>query len=66
MLLMKQILVCSLALVASAVMLAGCGQTGDLYLPTGSAAAERATLVQSLLPDSSPAPGHAASAPQKP
>ena len=40
-----------LALAASVVvMLAGCGQKGPLFLPTGEAAANRATLPQSLNP----------------
>jgi len=37
--------------------LAGCGQKGPLFLPTGEAAAARATLPQTL------APGRPASAP---
>ncbi len=40
-----------LALAASvAGALAGCGQKGPLVLPTGEAAATRATLPQALLP----------------
>jgi predicted small lipoprotein YifL len=40
-----------LALAASVVgALAGCGQKGALYLPTGEAAAARATLPQTLVP----------------
>jgi predicted small lipoprotein YifL len=51
-----------LALAASVVgALAGCGQRGPLYLPTGEAAATRATLPQTLLPAAPPSP--AASAP---
>jgi predicted small lipoprotein YifL len=43
-----------LALAASVVgALAGCGQRGPLYLPTGEAAATRATLPQTLLPAAS-------------
>lgn len=34
----------------AAVALAGCGQRGPLYLPTEPAAANRATLPQSILP----------------
>ena len=33
---------------AAAFLLAGCGQRGPLYLPTGEAAANRATLPQTL------------------
>jgi predicted small lipoprotein YifL len=41
----------SLAAVAvTAALLAACGQKGPLYLPTGEAAASRATLPQSLNP----------------
>jgi predicted small lipoprotein YifL len=32
------------------VLLSGCGQKGPLYLPTGEAAAGRATLPQTLNP----------------
>lgn len=34
--------------------LAGCGQKGPLYLPTGEAADSRATLPQTLLPAGAP------------
>ncbi|HEX9720884.1 MAG TPA: lipoprotein [Ramlibacter sp.] len=45
-----------LALAASVVgALAGCGQRGPLYLPTGEAAAGRATLPQTLMPSAPPA-----------
>ena len=33
---------------AAALLVAGCGQRGPLYLPTGEAAANRATLPQTL------------------
>ena len=33
---------------AAAVLVAGCGQRGPLYLPTGEAAANRATLPETL------------------
>jgi predicted small lipoprotein YifL len=33
---------------AAAILVAGCGQRGPLYLPTGEAAANRATLPQVL------------------
>jgi predicted small lipoprotein YifL len=52
----RQILDSALVLAAVAVtaaLLAGCGQKGPLYLPTGEAAAARATLPQTL----NPAPG---------
>jgi len=40
-----------LALAASVVWaLAGCGQKGPLFIPTGEAAAARATLPQTLVP----------------
>ncbi|QKO22849.1 lipoprotein [Rhodoferax sp. BAB1] len=38
-----------IATIAS-LALAGCGQTGNLYLPTEPAAAKRATLPQSMWP----------------
>jgi len=67
MLLLKQILVRTLALAATAVTLSACGQAGALYLPTGAAAANRATLPQSLLPDdTAAAPAPSASAAHKP
>jgi predicted small lipoprotein YifL len=41
----------ALVLAASVVaLLGGCGQKGALYLPTGDAAANRATLPQALNP----------------
>ncbi len=47
-----------------AAALAGCGQRGPLFLPTGEAAAGRATLPQTLNPAASPAsPASPASAP---
>lgn len=50
MLRIQQILVSAIALAAIAGSLAGCGQTGPLYLPTEPAAARRATLPEILLP----------------
>jgi predicted small lipoprotein YifL len=45
-----------LALAAGVVgALCGCGQRGALYLPTGEAAAARATLPQTLVPAAQPA-----------
>jgi predicted small lipoprotein YifL len=38
------------AILGLAVFLAACGQKGPLYLPTGEAAAARATLPQALNP----------------
>ena len=38
------------ALMVTAVLLAACGQKGPLYLPTGEAAASRASLPQTLNP----------------
>ncbi|WP_414708515.1 LPS translocon maturation chaperone LptM [Ramlibacter sp.] len=35
-------------------MLAGCGQRGPLYLPTEPAAADRATLPETLRPGGTP------------
>ncbi|MGE0330490.1 MAG: hypothetical protein AB7P37_07330 [Ramlibacter sp.] len=39
-----------LALALCAVVCGGCGQKGALYLPTGPAAANRATLPETLRP----------------
>ncbi|WP_295855799.1 lipoprotein [uncultured Xylophilus sp.] len=53
-----QILVRAIALGGSVAVLAGCGQKGPLFLPTGQAAVGRATLPQTLrprLPGSAPA-----------
>ena len=57
----QRILVTPLVLVLCAATLGGCGQSGSLYLPTEPAAAQRATLPQTLIkpaarPASSPAP----------
>ncbi|RYE42740.1 MAG: hypothetical protein EOP24_31355 [Hyphomicrobiales bacterium] len=46
----SQILVRTIALAASAAALAACGQRGPLFLPTEPAAAQRATLPQTLNP----------------
>lgn len=56
-----RILVRPLVLALSMAALAACGQSGALYLPTEPAAAQRATLPQTLIkpaarPASSPAP----------
>ena len=50
------------------VLLSGCGQKGALYLPTGDAAAGRATLPETLRPGTTGAttavnPANAASVP---
>ncbi|CAN7250035.1 lipoprotein [Acidovorax sp. Leaf78] len=47
----SQILVRTLVLAASAAALVGCGQRGPLFLPTGPAAAQRATLPETLTPN---------------
>ena len=41
-----------LAALATGLLLAGCGQKGDLDLPTGAAAQNRATLPETLDPRS--------------
>ncbi|MFZ4286903.1 LPS translocon maturation chaperone LptM [Variovorax sp. HJSM1_2] len=46
-----QILVNTVALAGSMVVLSGCGQKGPLYLPTEPAAAQRATLPETLTPN---------------
>ncbi|WP_228529617.1 LPS translocon maturation chaperone LptM [Diaphorobacter caeni] len=46
----SQILFRSIALAGIAVVLLGCGQRGPLFLPTEPAAANRATLPQTLDP----------------
>ncbi len=62
-----QILVRRFALVASvAVLLVACGQRGPLYLPQSPAAAQRATLPQTLLPIEKVAPLAPPSAPATP
>jgi predicted small lipoprotein YifL len=40
----------ALVLAVGVVVLAACGQRGPLYLPTGEAAAGRATLTETLTP----------------
>lgn len=39
------------ALASTLALLAACGQRGPLYLPTDPAAAQRATLPETVLPD---------------
>lgn len=48
--------------VALALVLVACGQQGPLYLPTDAAAANRATLPQTLLPKLTPTPAPDATA----
>ncbi|HEY8907124.1 MAG TPA: lipoprotein [Rhodoferax sp.] len=53
MMLFKQILVRALTLTATSiatVILAACGQTGDLYLPKPPAGTRQATLPETLIP----------------
>lgn len=52
--------------VAAAALASGCGQKGPLFLPTGEAAAGRASLPQTLSPNTAVAPAAAASAPGVP
>ncbi|MEI6760755.1 MAG: lipoprotein [Betaproteobacteria bacterium] len=49
-----RILVRPLVLAISVAALTACGQPGPLYLPTDPAAAQRATLPQSLLKPAAP------------
>jgi predicted small lipoprotein YifL len=53
-----------LAIVATATLLSACGQKGPLFLPTGEAAAGRATLTETLTPSTAVVPGTAASGPR--
>ncbi|MBD9531790.1 MULTISPECIES: LPS translocon maturation chaperone LptM [Comamonas] len=46
----SQILIRTFVLAASTAALWGCGQRGPLYLPTDPAAAQRATLPETLNP----------------
>ena len=46
----KQILVRTLMIAIGVLSLGACGQPGALYLPTEPAAAQRATLPQTLTP----------------
>ncbi|MDR3370029.1 LPS translocon maturation chaperone LptM [Rhodoferax sp.] len=71
--LFKQILVRALALVSmtiAAVILAACGQTGDLYMPKPPAGTRQATLPETLIPGafkkSAPATGTQAASPDQP
>jgi predicted small lipoprotein YifL len=47
----------------SALLLAACGQKGPLFLPTGEAAAGRATLTETLRPGTAVEPANPASTP---
>ncbi len=62
----RQILVRTIALSVSAAALAGCGQRGPLYLPTDPAAAQRATLPETLNPAIPRPPAAPASSPASP
>jgi predicted small lipoprotein YifL len=53
---------CALLLMA-ALSLSACGQKGPLYLPTGAAAAGRASLPETLAPSTAVRPAQAASGP---
>lgn len=46
----NQILVRCIALAVCTVALGACGQRGDLYLPTGPEAQDRASLPDTVLP----------------
>jgi len=46
----RAVLVLVLGTVAGPGLLAGCGQKGPLFLPTGAAAANRATLPETIKP----------------
>ena len=50
-------------LLAAALLLTACGQKGPLYLPTGNAAAGRASLPETLAPSTAVRPAQAASGP---
>ncbi|MBB1072871.1 lipoprotein [Rhodoferax sp. 4810] len=50
--LINKILARRLALAVTAFIVAACGQTGALYLPTPPAGAHRASLPESLMPAS--------------
>jgi len=62
MLIMQRILVMAIALAGGMAALAGCGQKGALFIPTEPAAANRATLPQTLRPSLPAAPATGASA----
>ena len=51
------------AVAGAALLLAACGQKGPLYLPTGEAAAGRASLPETLAPSTAVRPAQAASGP---
>ncbi|WP_287924126.1 lipoprotein [Diaphorobacter sp.] len=58
----RQILVRTIVLAVSTAAFAACGQRGPLYLPTDPAAAQRATLPETLNPAASRAPASRAPA----
>jgi predicted small lipoprotein YifL len=47
--------------IAAGALLAACGQKGPLYLPSGEAAAGRASLPETLAPSTAVRPAQAAS-----
>jgi predicted small lipoprotein YifL len=49
--------------IGALALLSACGQKGPLFLPTGEAAAGRATLTETLTPSTAVAPAAAASGP---
>jgi predicted small lipoprotein YifL len=48
---------------AALLLVTGCGQKGPLYLPSGEAAAGRASLPETLAPSTAVRPAQAASGP---
>ncbi|MBC5764844.1 LPS translocon maturation chaperone LptM [Ramlibacter albus] len=50
-------------ILVSVLLLGACGQKGPLHLPTGDAAAQRATLPQTLRPGTAVEPANPASTP---
>jgi predicted small lipoprotein YifL len=50
-------------LLVAALLLSACGQKGPLYLPSGNAAAGRASLPETLAPSTAVRPAQAASGP---
>jgi predicted small lipoprotein YifL len=49
--------------IGAIALLSACGQKGPLFLPTGEAAAGRASLTETLTPSTAVAPASAASGP---
>ncbi|NMM77355.1 hypothetical protein B2J86_14705 [Acidovorax sp. SRB_14] len=61
-----QILARSFALASSVALLGACGQRGPLFLPTEPAASQRATLPETLKPNSLRTPALAVPLPSAP